>query len=516
MSCALHGIDGILVDVEVSILPGLPSFDIVGLGDSAVRESRNRVHAALRNNGYAFPGARLIASYAPAWLRKEGSAYDLPLALAILAASGQIELPSAAVCVFGELGLSGAVRAVPGAFCRALAWRDMRQGLAPGFLIAPACNQAEVASVLPIGFCPVRHLGEAVNGLQQLAAGHIPRRTAPASDDFKTAGRGEQPARVASSVHIVGQRKAMRSLQIAAAGRHNLLLLGSPGCGKSAIAGQLPSLLPPLTDQEAVEVTRIYSACGMLGSGEGLMRRRPFRAPHHALSRAALVGGGAVPVPGEISLAHGGVLFLDEMTEFRPEVLDLLRQPLEEHQVRLARLRHTLVYPADFLLVGAANPCRCGEYLEPQSCCRCSAESVREHLGRLSGPLLDRIDLVCEMTRLPAEHLSATVKPAAADANGLDADRIAACQAVQLARCRRQQIQPGLNGQITSCQLASDLALTDPVIDFAARSAGRLQLSVRAYQKILRIARTIADLDGLSVVTCDHVAEALQYRLQQH
>lgn len=494
-----------MVDIEVTILPGLPSFEIVGLGDSAVRESRNRVHAALKNNGFDFPASRITASYAPAWLRKEGSAFDLPLALAILVASGQVRAADDKLCSFGELGLYGDIRGINGAICRAATCLENQVSC----LMVPKGNSNEVISAGLISVISVGHLRDAVDFLQ---GKKIPAlsvlQTKLDYQPINDSGRDMST--------IIGQEKAVRALQIAAAGRHNLLLLGSPGCGKTSLASILPDLLPPLEPAESLQVTRIFSASGLLKEGEGLISKRPFRAPHHSITRTAMIGGGPIPIPGEISLSHHGVLFLDEMTEFQPETLDLLRQPLEEQAVRLVRLRHSMTYPADFVLVGAANPCRCGEYLEPNDRCRCTAEHVRKHLNRLSGPLLDRIDLTVEMTRLGTNELPRCVSRAPTALRRTDemAAEIGRCWNIQQLRCQRLGVPPSANGRMNSVNLTEMLEIKESVAEFAASAAAGFNLSVRGYQRILRISRTIADLEASKEVSPDHIAEALQYRMR--
>lgn len=509
-SCALYGIQGIMVDIEVTILPGLPSFEIVGLGDSAVRESRNRVHAAIKNSGFDFPASRITASYAPAWQRKEGSAFDLPLALAILIASGQLPAADSSICVFGELSLSGEVRGVPGAICRVASCLDP----ATRRIMVPSANFVEADSAGKGKIWPVTSLRAAAGMLKGEIDFSLARKQARSA--AKIPEHPHQTDQIRDICTIIGQEKAVRAVQISAAGRHNIMLLGSPGCGKTTLASILPDLLPPLDTAEALQVTRIFSASGLLGEGGGLLTRRPFRAPHHSASKTALIGGGAVPAAGEISLAHHGVLFLDEMTEFMPDALDLLRQPLADRQIRLARLHHSITYPADFLLVGAANPCRCGEYYEPNDRCRCTGDNVRQHLGRLSGPLLDRIDLGVEMTRLNGDDLPRCVsRPDSRVARtDLMAEKIKACWQIQKERCTRHGHLFTNNGRYCGDDLARFFDIPQQSVSYAARSAEELFLSVRGYQRILRVARTIADLEQQSQVSCDHVAEAIQYRLR--
>lgn len=512
ISCALFGLDGVRVDVEVAILPGLPHFHIVGLGDVAVREARNRVHAALHNSGYGLPSRRVTASYAPAWLPKSGSAFDLPLALAILIASTQIRQPCRPVCALGELGLDGTIRPVPGVMCRLSALADLRP--APDVLIPEACWQE--AALLPgLRLYPVQTLREAVRLIEQPAPVQqtVRRPDADHTMNGHSEERSDDDHTPPAIEMIQGQPQGIRAAQLAAAGRHHLLLLGAPGCGKTTIARAIAGLLPPLTESEALDVTRIHSVTGQL-SRSVLRRQRPFRMPHHTVTRATLIGGGTIPVPGEISLAHHGVLFLDEMTEFRAETLDALRQPMEEHEIHLYRLRQRFIYPADFLLIGAANPCRCGEYLEPDGTCRCTADQQKHHLSRISGPLLDRIDLVVEMIRPTGNLISAgmTGQPE----QGLDGqtlrEQISRCREFQLDRCRRRKEPERLNGRQTGMKLAERLEIDAPLIREGAAMATTLRLSVRGYHRLLCLARTIADYELSDRVRSEHLAEAMQYR----
>lgn len=525
---ALHGVDGVTIEIEVVISSGLPGFDIVGLADSAIRESRNRVQAAVRSSGFTFPNSRITASLAPAYLPKQGSAFDFPLALAILLASGQIRPSSDPVMAFGELTLDGQIRGVPGAISRYAALSGQR----PHRLLIPRANRREVVQIAGDNAKFVSSLREAVaclnnpsrHPLQDMSDRGSECSGYPDPDidlsntesdcvlshdhDLETGAS----ARDISS--IIGQDQAVRAMEIAAAGQHNLLLLGSPGCGKTALVSTMTGILPPLTVEESLELTKLYSAAGLLNESEGLITRRPFRSPHHTITRAAMIGGGSIPKPGEASLAHRGVLFLDEMTEFDPAILDTLRQPLEDQQIRISRSLDTFVFPASFLLVGAANPCRCGNYYDDDIRCKCSPEVISNHFSRISGPLLDRIDLVVGVSRLNAKALERTVQRNGRErrTSAETAARIRFAQERQRQRCLNQGLKPELNGRLQTTLLADHLGLSPDVLVHAAAAADKMRLSVRGYQKILRIARTIADLEGDETVNRQHLGEALQYR----
>ncbi len=520
-SSAQQGVQGLIVEIEVAISPGLPGFELVGLADPAIRESRNRIQAAIRSSGCNFPNSRITASLAPAWLRKQGSAFDLPLALAILIASGQVPNFAEPLTAFGELTLDGRIRGVPGAISRyaAILDSDSRR------CILPLGNQLEVEAITDdnaIFVSSLKQLVAILNDKSQLYIKSSQKRNSEQKGNFARKGDSRPKGKSFPDAHktadissIVGQEQAVRALEIAAAGQHNLLLLGSPGSGKTALVNTVMGLLPPLSQAESLELTRIYSAAGLLGENSGLIENRPFRAPHHSITKAAMLGGGNYPRPGEVSLAHHGVLFLDEMTEFEAALLDNLRQPLEEKVIRVSRSQYTVLWPASFLLIGAANPCRCGNYLDSKKRCSCDETQVRKHLSRLSGPLLDRIDLFATVIRLDAADLKKTVTKAKSPAQTTTrlAARIAVSRKRQLERCRSQNLLPVLNGLHRSETLADDFCIPSAVLRKAALAAESLQLTVRGYQKILRVARTIADLAGETEIGMTHLGEALQFRM---
>jgi magnesium chelatase family protein len=497
-SSGLLGINGVIVTVEIDISKGLPSYSLVGLPDTGIKESKDRVFSAIKNIGFQYPMERITINLAPANLKKEGPAFDLAIALGILTASNQLSWinPPNSYLIIGELSLSGEIRNVTGILPMVLEAKT--RGIKN--VIVPYPNRFEAGVVQGISIFPLKHLNEAVSFLN----GEL--ILTPFTLDLNTLLASKETTTTINFSDICGQDQAKRALEIAAAGSHNVLLSGPPGSGKTLLAKGFPSILPDLTLDEALEITKIHSISGLL-KNSGIIQERPFRSPHHTISRTALIGGGRIPKPGEVSLAHLGVLFLDELPEFQKSALEVLRQPLEDQEVTISRINASLTFPASFTLISSMNPCPCGYYNDPTHECICTPQQIKHYQSKISGPLIDRIDIFVEVPGTTYDDLQ---KKATGESSKTIKERVNQARAIQ--NKRYQNLNIYYNSQLTPKLIDSYCKLGPAEENLMEKVYAKMNLSARGYHRILKLSRTIADLDDSPIININHLSEAIQYR----